>query len=134
MPEEEKPSDGCNKHILPPGLEPSGQIIDTSMSGRHLIDITTGEIAENPLAIRDSAKSDAFVIYYRKTILWVAHILTLSILAISTYAQLGCIPPRIFVPPIELIGIILGIYTGVNWNILSDLLEQWNNFKNRPKQ
>jgi hypothetical protein len=100
---------------------------DLSVSGYHIVDLTTGESAENPLAIHDQVKADNVAVMFRMTSLWLAHCLVLGIFAASCWAQLGCQPPKAFAVPNEVLMIIFGIYGGNSWNFIGKLISAWQN-------
>ena len=98
---------------------------DVSVSGRHVIDTASGEVAENPLTISDRVKADNVAIIFRLGGLFVATTLVFAMFGASCYAQLVCMPPKQWTPPIELVAFVVAIYAGTSANVVNRLLGFW---------
>lgn len=107
------------------------QKIDVSQSGHWLRDQDSGEVCPNPLDIDDQTKRDNVNVMQRTTTVWAAHAAFISILYTILLGQLLFTPAKIITVPVEVWGIIVGIYAGSSTNVIGKLLEMKDRFKRK---
>jgi Na+/glutamate symporter len=123
MPEEDKQDGHIEPAHQPGSLKPGAEPFDSSASGRFIIRTDTGEVADNPLNIKDPVKHDQSAMYTRKVIIWATCVMLLCLVSASIYGQLICTPPRQFDPPILLMAMIAGVFFGLSVNLIEKIVE-----------
>lgn len=127
-------TDGSNEPAHEPAhkpgsLKPGAQNFDGTVSGGFIVNVDTGEVAENPLAIRDPVKHDQSAMYSKKIIIWCSCLMVLGLEGASIYGQLFCTPARTFEPNIYLMGLVAGVFFGLSVNLIEKMIEAWEDWR-----
>jgi hypothetical protein len=69
----------------------------------------------------------------RTTTTWAAHVGFISILYSILLGQLLFTPPKVIVVPVEVWGVIVGIYAGTSTNVIAKFLELKDRIKRQDK-